>query len=77
MKKIYLVIEKQPDNYDHDLVRFNVDGEIKGFGFIARKPDDQTIALEKCPLCGRENYAMNVASGQCTWCEFNTSQVSK
>jgi hypothetical protein len=75
--KIKLIIEKQPENYDHDLVRFDVDDEVKGLGFIPRKPDDQTIALERCPICGRENYAMNVSSGQCTWCEFNTNQVEK
>ncbi len=22
----------------------------------------------RCPKCGRENYAMAVASGECAWC---------
>lgn len=73
MKEIKYIIEKQPDDYDHDDVRFIVDGEQKGFGFKARLPDDQTIALIKCPLCNRENYALAVSSGQCSFCEFNTS----
>ena len=75
MKEIKLIIEEQPKDYDHDNVRFNVDGVMKGFGFKSRPPDDQTIALQKCPLCDRENYALNVSSGQCTWCPFNANKL--
>ena len=32
--------------------------------------DDGKILLIRCPNCGRENYAPNVASGVCTWCGF-------
>jgi len=36
-----------------------------GGGFIT---DDGTLAIIKCPECRKENYAMNVTSGICTWC---------
>ena len=26
--------------------------------------------LVRCPKCKRENYAMNVATGKCTWCDY-------
>lgn len=72
-KKITLVLEKQPDDYNHDNVRFDVDGEVKGFGYIGRKSGK--IGLQTCPLCERENYAMNISSGQCTWCPFNANET--
>ena len=73
---VKIVVEKSPEGYDHDSVRFDVDGKIKGFGFIPRKRyGDQTIALQKCPLCEKENYALSIASGQCSWCPFNTNQA--
>jgi len=46
----------------------------KGKGFIM---DDGNIALTKCPKCGLENYAMNVLSGMCTWCEFKIKKDDK
>lgn len=72
--KITLVVIPQPASHDHDNVRFNVDGVEKGFGYKPRKEyGDRTIALQRCPMCGRENYAMNVSSGQCSWCPFNAN----
>lgn len=54
-------------------VRFDVDGAEKGFGFT---DENKTyIALTRCPLCERENYAMNVMSGICTWCGFSTKDA--
>lgn len=29
-----------------------------------------------CPKCKRENYAINVASGICTWCLYNANTDS-
>lgn len=29
--------------------------------------------LIRCPECGLENYAPNVASGVCTWCGFDSN----
>lgn len=69
-----MVIKNSPPHYDHDEVVFEIDGVIKGFGFIPRE-GDKTVALIRCPRCGRENYALNVASGKCTWCPFNTSSI--
>lgn len=47
------------------------DGRTVGFGFTN---DNKTTALIRCPECGRENYVLNVASGQCTWCPFNANK---
>ena len=31
------------------------------------------VYLVRCPKCGRENYALNVATGVCTWCGYNAN----
>ncbi|MDE6079760.1 MAG: hypothetical protein K2G35_06825 [Duncaniella sp.] len=31
---------------------------------------DGTVLLLRCPKCDRENYALNVALGVCTWCGY-------
>lgn len=33
--------------------------------------DDGKILLMRCPKCNRENYALNVIDGICTWCGYN------
>lgn len=33
--------------------------------------DEDRRALVKCPDCHKENYALNVLSGVCTWCGFD------
>lgn len=75
MPEIKYKVYSQPENYDSDDVRFIVDGEEKGFGFLPK--GDKLVALSRCPICGKENYMMNVLSGQCTWCPFNTKQAQK
>lgn len=30
--------------------------------------------LIRCPKCGKENYALNVAIGICTWCGFDANE---
>ncbi len=40
---------------------------------LAYRIDDKKIGLIRCPHCYKENYALNVASGQCTWCNFNAN----
>jgi ribosomal protein L37E len=30
--------------------------------------------LIRCPVCGRENYAPNVATGICTWCNYKKGE---
>jgi len=57
------------ENFDSDDFRFEIEGELKGFGFIVKK--DSQIGLTRCPKCGQENYAMAVLSGTCAWCGFN------
>lgn len=41
------------------------------YGFLG---DDGKVYLQRCPLCGRENYAMAVATGQCCWCGYKGRQ---
>ena len=40
-------------------------------------PDTDTCLLIRCPKCGRENWAPNVATGICTWCGFNGRELLK
>lgn len=35
--------------------------------------DGPQYFLQRCPSCDRENYAMNVAVGICTWCGYEAS----
>ena len=35
--------------------------------------EDGCSYLVRCPRCGRENYAVNVASGICTWCGYDAN----
>lgn len=36
--------------------------------------DGGRILLTICPKCHRENYALNVITGMCTWCDYNAHQ---
>jgi ssDNA-binding Zn-finger/Zn-ribbon topoisomerase 1 len=45
-----------------------------GYGFIGKFENPiNKIALVRCPACRKENYAMNVSSGICTWCPFDAN----
>lgn len=37
------------------------------YGFIS----DNKLYLVRCPKCNLENYALNVASGICSWCGYD------
>ena len=37
--------------------------------------DTDDLLLLRCPKCGKENYAMNVIKGICTWCGFNAHEL--
>lgn len=37
--------------------------------------DDGTICMIRCLDCGRENWAMAVAAGHCTWCGYNPNST--
>jgi ribosomal protein L37E len=39
--------------------------------------DDGTklVLLVKCPKCGKENWAPNVARGICSWCGYNANEL--
>ena len=36
--------------------------------------DGPQYFLQRCPSCDRENYALNVAVGICTWCGYEASE---
>lgn len=66
------VIEKKPGGYDHDDVRW-LDGKGEQVGFGYRGRNDGRMHVQRCPSCRKENYAMAVASGFCSWCGFDAN----
>lgn len=65
------IIIKNPQ-CDSDDVRWQKpDGSEVGYGYFNR--DTKYISLMRCPCCNRENYAMNVSSGMCTWCPYKAN----
>jgi ribosomal protein L37E len=38
-------------------------------------PEDDMVLLIRCPKCGKENYALAVASGRCCWCGFDGREL--
>lgn len=48
--------------------------EAKGNGYIDKQ---DKICMIRCFECGKENYAMNVSSGFCTWCGYNPNSESE
>jgi ribosomal protein L37E len=36
--------------------------------------EDGNAYLVRCPLCGRENYSISVATGFCSWCRFDLNE---
>jgi len=66
-------LKKNPPDYDHDSL-FITNGKKKGHGYIGR---DGNVGLSTCPDCERENYALNVTTGICTWCGFDLKAAYK
>ena len=38
-------------------------------------PESGTLLLIRCPKCGRENWAPQVASGTCAWCGYDGHEL--
>lgn len=38
-------------------------------------PDTDTLLLIRCPKCGRENWAAEVAKGRCCWCGYDAREL--
>lgn len=38
-------------------------------------PEEKVLLLLTCPKCGKENYALNVAQGICTWCGYDAHDL--
>lgn len=38
-------------------------------------PDTKELLLLRCPKCGRENWAINVSAGFCTWCGYDAHEL--
>lgn len=68
-------IYTNPYVYDSNEIRFIIDDEEKGYGYISKS--DKSIGLIRCPKCDRENYSPNVSSGICTWCGFDANKIEK
>lgn len=49
--------------------RVEIDGKYAGF-----EGKNGFIFLQRCPKCDRENWAIAVASGTCSWCGFDANQ---
>jgi len=67
----YYIIRKL-DKHDHDLLFIEDTERDRCIGFIGKKERNgkRTIGLERCPVCGHENWAMAVTSGICAWCNW-------
>ncbi len=37
--------------------------------------DTDDLLLIKCPKCGRENWAPQVATGTCAWCGYDAHEL--
>jgi len=66
-------IIKNSEDYDHDNIEF-IGFPFKGKGYIGK--EDKQIGLQRCPVCGKENWAMNVSQGICTWCDFSVHDIN-
>jgi len=44
---------------------------------VEYNPDTQELLLLRCPICGKENYALNVITGICTWCGYDAHELIK
>lgn len=53
---------------DHIVARVN--GRRIGF----RPIDSEKVCVERCDVCGRENYALAVMSGCCCWCGWDANK---
>lgn len=40
-------------------------------------PETKDLLLLRCPKCGKENYALNVIKGICTWCGYDAHELIK
>lgn len=40
-------------------------------------PDTKDLLLLRCPKCEKENYALNVVKGICTWCGYDAHELIK
>ena len=70
-KMSHLTFRLNPPTYDHDTMFY--DGNFIGF----RSHKDGHLGLERCPECGRENWAMAVVSGECCWCGFDVNKLER
>ena len=46
-------------------------------GGVEYYPETKDLLLLRCPKCGKENYALNVIKGICTWCGYDAHELIK
>ena len=66
--------ESRDTSSGDDYYFFDKKGNHIGTGFIPNKGRREgKICLTRCPICRKQNYAMNVISGICKWCNFDAN----
>lgn len=66
--KLTIHYKDQYKTPNSDVYWFDKNGDRRGSGFLTA---DMSVALTRCPECLKENYAMSVLSGFCSWCQFD------
>lgn len=70
--KFKMVIEKTPEDFDSDVVRFMHNGKQVGHGYKAKR--DGRVCIDVCPKCRKENYALAKATGYCAFCRYYANE---
>lgn len=52
----------------------NIGFPPKGCFWAKSSSGEQMLYMERCPNCGRENYAPMVATGICAWCGWDVNK---
>jgi ribosomal protein L37E len=59
---------------DNSITYINKDGHKIGSAF---RTEAGNVGLTRCPECNRENYALNIIKGICSWCGFDANEDLK
>lgn len=72
-KKLTIEIKQTPETHDTNDVWWYEVGktEYVGHGYQSKK--DGKLFIERCPMCEKENYAINIPTGTCAWCGYDAN----
>ena len=67
-------IGQTPEAYDSNhVVWLDEDSRhVLGSGYQGK--EDGRLHVLRCPMCSKENYALQVAIGSCAWCRFDPNE---